>query len=70
MGMDILIIANNNEELMSLDYYDEKNDLSNKHSLSRTFCNFMSRPNVISGEPELDQIGKVTHVDISCIYDM
>ena len=70
MGMDILIIANNNDKLMSLDYYDEKNDYFNKHNLSRTFCNFMSRPNVISGEPELDQIGKITRVDISCIYDM
>ena len=70
MGLDINISADNYEELHSDDYYDEKNDYFNKHSLSRTFCNFMCRQNVISHEPELDQIGKITGVDISPIYEM
>lgn len=70
MGLDINIGADNYEELHSADYYDEKNDYFNKHSLSRTFCNFMCRQNVISHEPELDQIGRITGVDISPIYEM
>jgi hypothetical protein len=70
MGLDILIAANNYNELHPPDYYDEKNNYLNKHFLSRTFCNFMCRQNVISHEPELDQIGRLTGVDISPIYDM
>lgn len=70
MGLDIHIGADNYEALHSGDYYDKKNDNFNSYSLSRTFCNFMSRQNVISHEPELDQIGKITGVDISSIYEM
>ena len=65
MGLDILIGTNNYEALHSADYHDEKNDYFNKHSLSRTFCNFMCRQNVVSHEPEFDQIRKITGVDIS-----
>ena len=70
MGLDINIGVNNYEELHSADYYDEKNNYFNKHSLSRTFCNLMCRQNVVSHQPELDQIGKITGVDISPIYAM
>lgn len=56
--------------MRSGDYYDEKKDYINKHSLSRTFCNFMCRQNVVNHEPELDQIGKITGVDISPFYEM
>jgi hypothetical protein len=70
MGLDIHIGADNYEELHSADYYDEKNDYFHKHSLSRTFCNFMCRQNVISHEPELEQIGRITGVDISSITEM
>ena len=70
MGLDIQIGADNDEELHSDEYYDEKNDYFHKHSLSRTFCNFMSRQYVASGDPELDQIGKITGVDISPLYYM
>ncbi len=70
MGLDILIITDNREEIGAGDYYDEKNDYANKHSLSRTFCNFMCRQNVVSHEPELEQIGKITGVDIQSIYEM
>lgn len=70
MGLDISISTNNSEQIHSGDYFDEQNDFFNKHSLSRTFCNFMSRQFVADGEPELDQIGKIANVDISPIYDM
>ncbi len=70
MGLDIHIVTNNYEELHSADYDDEKNDYFHKHTLSRTFCNFMCRQNVVSHEPELEQIGKITGVDISLIYEM
>lgn len=70
MGLDINIGADNFEELHSADYYDEKNDYFNKHSLSRTFCDFMSRQHVASNEPELDQIGRITGIDITSFYDM
>jgi hypothetical protein len=70
MGLDILIRTDKNEEIFNGDYYDPKHDYFNKHSLSRTFCNFMCRQNVINGVPELDQIGKITSIDISPIYQM
>ncbi|POY37177.1 hypothetical protein C3K47_08975 [Solitalea longa] len=70
MGLDIHIGTNNHEELYSAEYYDEKNGYFNKHSLSRTFCNFMCRQNVVGHEPELDQIGKITGVDILPIYEL
>lgn len=70
MGLDINIGVNNYRELHSADYYDNENDYFNKHSLSRTFCNFMCRQNVVNHEPELDQIGKITSIDISPIYEM
>jgi hypothetical protein len=70
MGLDINIGVDNSEELYSVEYYDEKNNYLNKHNLSRTFCNFMCRQNVVSHEPELDQIGKITSVDISPLYEM
>jgi len=70
MGLDITICTDNNEEIYSGDYHDPKFDYFNKHSLSRTFCNLMCRPNVISGDTELEQIGKITSVDISPILAM
>lgn len=70
MGLDILIRTDKNEEIFNGDYHDPKHDYFNKHSLSRIFCNLMCRQNVINGVPELDQIGKITSVDISPIYQM
>jgi hypothetical protein len=66
MGLDISIVTNNYEELIR----NEKDDSIYKYSLSRTFCHFICRRNVVSHEPELDQIGKLTGVDISPIYEM
>jgi hypothetical protein len=70
MGLDITICTDNIEEIYSGDYHDPKFDYFNKHSLSRTFCNLMCRPNVISGDTELEQIGRITSVDISPILAM
>jgi hypothetical protein len=70
MGLDIQLSTDNEEQLFTPDYFSDGKDYFNKHSLSRTFCNFMCRPNVISGEPELDQIGRITGTDINPIKDM
>ncbi|GAB2819347.1 hypothetical protein [Ferruginibacter profundus] len=70
MGPDITICTNNSKEIYSGDYHDPKHDYFNKHSLSRTFCNLMCRLYVISGDTELEQIGKITSVDISPILAM
>ena len=70
MGLDIDIATNNDDELIISGYFDEENGYHNKHSLSRTFCNLMCQRNASSYEPELDQIGKITGVDISPLYEM
>lgn len=70
MGMDILISTDKHDELYSDDYHNLENGDFYKHSLSRTFCNFMCRQHVSEGQPELDQIGEITAVDISPIYEM
>ena len=70
MGLDINIGVNNDEIVYSEDYFDEENGNYEKHSLSREFCNFMSRQHVVEHEAELDQIGKITGIDISSLYEM
>lgn len=70
MGLDIYIRTDINDKIFTGNYHDPKQGYYNKHSLSRTFCNFMCRRNVTEGESELDQIGRITLVDISPIYQM
>ena len=70
MGPDISIVTDNIKEIESGDYWNPENDYLNKHSLSRTFCNLICRKDVVEGEPELDQISRLTGVDISPIYEM
>lgn len=66
MGLDIYLRADNMDQLYSIIDNDD-----NKYSVSRTFCNFMCRRNVIEGhEAELDQLGNITGIDILPIYDM
>jgi len=65
MGLDIFLQANNQEELDT-----DEQDFFCLHSLSRRFCNLMCRRNVVEGEPELEQIGRLTGLDISPLYDM
>lgn len=66
MGLDIHITANNHNNLP----LGELDEYFYKHSLSRTFCNLMCRRDVISHEPELDQIGRITGIDVSIFYEM
>lgn len=70
MGLDIHIQTDNDDQIFTPDYHDPQKDYFNKHSLSRTFCNFMCRKDVISDVPELDQIGHITKVDITPLYIM
>jgi hypothetical protein len=64
MGLDIFLGANNQAELDAGDFDPSA------HDLSRTFCYFMCRRGAIEGVPELDQIGYLTGIDISPLYDM
>ena len=70
MGLDIRVVTDNYEDVVSGDYYDESKDYFHKHHLSRTFCNLMCRKDIINGESELNQIGRLVDVDISCFYKM
>ncbi len=58
------------DDLYAEGFYDEHFNFFHKHSLSRNFCNFMSRYLVTDGEPELDQIGSLLGIDISPLYHM
>jgi len=69
MGLDITLKTDNYHAFPE-DYDNEENDHFNKHSLSRTFCNFMCRRAVVEHTPELDQIGEITGIDITPFYDM
>lgn len=67
MGLDIQL-ATDNQDVIYADWHE---DYYRLHNLSRTFCNFMGRQHVIEkGEPELDQIGKLTGVDIEPLYKL
>lgn len=70
MGLDIQIATDSAKEIYAGDYYSTANNQRNKHSINRTFCNFMCRQHVAPGEPELDQIGRITNLDISPLYKM
>ncbi|WP_298518711.1 hypothetical protein [uncultured Kordia sp.] len=63
MGLDIFLQTEIELERNNLDNFETQ-------SLSREFCNLMCRKDVVDHEPELDQIGKLVDVDISCFYQM
>jgi hypothetical protein len=70
MGLDISL-GTDIKEIYRKEYErNQKSDYFKQHSLSRTFCNFMCRQFSSTGEPELDQIGRITSVDISPLYEM
>lgn len=60
-------MAENQEEL-----YTVMQDTNSRHryQLSRTFYHFMCRQHVATGEPELNQLGGLTGVDIQPLYEM
>nr|GFC26474.1 hypothetical protein [Tanacetum cinerariifolium] len=68
MGLDVLIITDNYEQLSGK---ESDNDFE-QHSLSRTFCNFTFRVHSIAngGATELEQIGRLTGIDITPIRQM
>jgi len=69
MGLDIAVITDNFDEIFH-DQGNDNNKYFEKHSLSRTFCDFMCRRVIAEHTPELDQIGNITGVDIIPFYDM
>lgn len=69
MGLDISFSVDNHDELITIDYISN-DEVYDTHQLSRTFCNFMCRRDVCDGVAELDQIGKLTGIDIEPFYDM
>ncbi|WP_345951490.1 hypothetical protein ABDD95_08650 [Mucilaginibacter sp. PAMB04274] len=70
MGLDIHIHVDNPVDVFDATYYDHDDNNFKRHSLSRTFCDLMSRRDLIEGEPELDQIARMAGTDISPLYDM
>lgn len=61
MGLDIHIMT---------EVEFDTSDTIHTHSLSSEFCNFMCRKDVVAHEAELNQIGEITGIDISCFYSM
>jgi hypothetical protein len=70
MGQDIYLRAEDQKMLFPKEYYSFGNTERRKHRLSRIFCNFMCRRETSGGEPELDQIGRITSVDVQPLYEM
>lgn len=66
MGLDINLRVNNYSEIITAEYFEN----SNLYSLSREFCNLMSRPGIVKHKPEFDQIGEITNIDISHLHKM
>lgn len=68
MGLDIIqgFDLEEQDEDFELDEFEDPDRLS----VSRTFCNFMSRKDVVEGEADLDQIGRILKVDIGPLYLM
>lgn len=64
--MDAYLMADNQENL----YAVMEKEPRQRYSLSRTFYHFMCRQHVSAGTPELDQLGKLTGVDIQPLYQM
>ena len=70
MGLDIQVITDNQEELCGAEYLANYAVNRSQHGLSRAFCNFICRRNVVEHEAELDQMACITGIDISSIYEM
>jgi hypothetical protein len=70
MGLDVSIGALDANGISCFDENDTRFDYFVKNSLSQTFCNLLSRSDVIDGEPELKQIGRIASVDITPLNDM
>lgn len=67
MGLDLDLRSDKEDQIKTDEYLDK---YFYEHSLSTTFGNMLDRENFIDGEPELHQIGRITLVDISPIFQM
>ncbi|MCI4669044.1 MAG: hypothetical protein MRZ79_12995 [Bacteroidia bacterium] len=66
MGLDVILSSDKTNEILNDPAYEDC-----ESSLSRTFCWLLMRIHGIEeGVPELDQIGKLTGLDISLFYTM
>lgn len=70
MGLDVRVGVDNHEDVFTRQYQEDQSESSHKHHLSRTFCWLMCRRDAIEEEPELDQLGRITGVDIAPLYSM
>jgi hypothetical protein len=70
MGLDVHVGVDNHEQVFTPQYENDTAQRMHKHNLSRTFCWLMCRREAIEEEPELDQIGRITVVDIAPLYAM
>lgn len=68
MGLDISVGVDKPDNLDEL-YNNWHNEL-NTYGLSRAFCNLMFRENSAYGETELDQIGRITGLDMAPFNEM
>lgn len=68
MGLDIFAKLDNQKAFSNNSAFAE---VEKNSDLSRTFCRFMCRRNVVEdGLPELDQLGTLTGIDIGFLYKM
>src|SRR5262249_19613477 len=71
MGMDIDLWVNNYKEVITPEFFKATTkEGKNPYKLSRSFFHFMNRWSVVPENPYLDQIGRITSVDIQLLYDM
>lgn len=70
MGLDIIILTDKHDQVFDSQFYSDISANNDKYSVSRTFCNFMCRQSASEGLPELDQIGEITAIDITPLYEM
>ncbi len=65
MGLDICLGTTNQSVLDTSEQVRTRS-----HSLSRTFCYLMCRKSEYEDNSELDQIGRLTGLDVSLLYEM
>lgn len=70
MGLDIGFHTDIDDEVFNAEYYSSENFRRHKFHLSRSFCNFMCRKGLVGHNTELDQIGRLTTIDIAPLHEM
>ncbi|MBV8253962.1 MAG: hypothetical protein JO154_15270 [Chitinophaga sp.] len=67
-GVDIYIQTDADNNIYTDEFYAAK--LNIRYYLSRGFCRLIHDRHQINGEPELDQIARITSTDVSVFYKM